>query len=507
MRILLIDPPFKRFTGFIHRYYPLELAYIAATLKLHGFEDVAIFDADVINRGDDIDFSDEYQRLKVFIQGLNDKHHPAWGEMKAVLDKYKPEVACISASVTRFGSVMKTAELIKKYYPDCVVVVEGQCPTLMPDDPFKCEYIDMAIRGESETAFLRLVCALRAGEGKHTCSPLRDILGLSYRQDGKIIHNPDTAIPEDIDILPAREALINIDSYTGEDMGMMVTSRGCPFRCAFCALVWNGRLSNQSNVQHKSIDSVIREIRFVRDRFNTTQFIFYDNSFGVSKDRTVELCERMIKEGLNINWSCATRVNLIDEKVLKLMKQAGCNLIKIGIESGSERIIKIIQKGISVKQIREAARVLNKSGIFWGGYFMMGLPIETEADMEATLALMKEINPPHAGIFLYTPYPSTRLFEMGVMSGIYTPDITINDFLTKHPRDYFLVNPHRRTADIEPERFQQISQELLGKFYWHNIRFGSIIKQFLSRRRMYLRNGKILWSDILKGIRWILKRV
>ncbi|MFH1859512.1 MAG: radical SAM protein [bacterium] len=499
MRILLIDPPFKRFTGFIHRYYPLELTYIAAILKAHGFEGVAIFDADVVNRGNDIDFSDEYQRLLMYTQGLNDENHPAWVEMRAVLDRCKPDIACITASVTRFGSVIKTAELIKKYYPDCVVVVEGQYPTLRPDDPFKCEYIDMAIRGESETVFLKLVCSLRDG------LELSGISGLSYRQDGKIIHNPDKAILADINILPAREALMNINAYTGEDMGMMVTGRGCPFRCAFCALVWNGRLSNQSSVRHRNIDSVIEEIRFLRDRFGTTQFIFYDNSFGVGYERTVELCERIIREGLNINWSCATRVNLIDEKMLKLMKQAGCNLIKVGIESGSERVMEIIQKGISVKQIREAGRILNKSGIFWGGYFMMGMPIETEADMEATHTLMKEINPPHAGIFLYTPYPSTRLFELGVEAGIYHNDMEINDFLTRHPRDYFLIDPHRRTISIEPERFQQLSQELLHKFYWHNIRLGSIIRQFLSRRRVYLRDSRMLWSDIVKGIKWVTK--
>ncbi|MEK7274050.1 MAG: hypothetical protein AAB110_02230, partial [Candidatus Desantisbacteria bacterium] len=117
MRILLINPPFKRFTGFIHRYYPLELACIAATLKLHGFEDTAIFDADAIHRGNDIDFSDEYQRLQLYVQGLNDRNHPAWGEMRAVLDRYKPDggtlssgrkapltVACISAGITMFGS-------------------------------------------------------------------------------------------------------------------------------------------------------------------------------------------------------------------------------------------------------------------------------------------------------------------------------------------------------------------------------------------------------------------
>jgi len=219
------------------------------------------------------------------------------------------------------------------------------------------------------------------------------------------------------------------------------------------------------------------------------------------------LCERIIKEGLNINWSCATRVNLIDEKALKLMKLAGCNLIKIGIESGSERVLGIIQKGISIDLIQRAANKLNKSGIFWGAYFMMGLPIETEEDMKATYTLMKRINPPHAGIFLYTPYPSTRLFEMGVEAGVYCENIEINQFLTRHPRDYFLVDPHRRTNNIEPERFQQISHELLSKFYWHNVRFGSIVRQFLSRRRMYLRNGKMLWSDIAKGIRWITKRV
>ncbi|MEK7273924.1 MAG: hypothetical protein AAB110_01585, partial [Candidatus Desantisbacteria bacterium] len=324
MRILLINPPFKRFTGFIHRYYPLELAYIAATLKLHGFEDAAIFDADAIHRGNDIDFSDEYQRLKLYVQGLNDRNHPAWREMSAVLDRYMPDggtlpsdrkapltVACISAGITMFGSVIKTAELIKGYYPDCLIVLEGQYPSLKPDDPFKCPHIDMAIRGESEIVFLKLIRALRDK------LEINNIPGLSYRQDGRIIHNPGTSALADIDIMPAREALMNINAYTGEDMGMMVTGRGCPFKCAFCALVWNGRLSNQSSVRHRSIDSVIEEIRFVKDRFGTTQFIFYDNSFGVGHERTIELCERLIKERLNINWSCATRVNLINEEMLK----------------------------------------------------------------------------------------------------------------------------------------------------------------------------------------------
>ncbi len=506
MQILLINPPFKRFTGFIHRYYPLELAYIAATLKLHGFEDVAIFDADALHRGDDIDFSDEYQRLGLYVQGLNDRNHPAWGEMKAVLGKYRSHgtasltVACIAAGVTMFGSVIKTAELIKEYYPDCLVVLEGQYPSLKPDDPFKCPHVDMLIRGESEIVFLELIRSLRDG------LELSHIPGLSYRQDGKIIHNPDMFTLADIDIMPAREALMNINAYTSEDMGMMVTGRGCPFKCAFCALVWNGRLSNQSLVRHRDIDSVIEEIRFVRDRFGTTQFIFYDNSFGVGHERTIELCERLISERLNINWSCATRVNLINEKLLKLMKQAGCNLIKVGIESGSERVMEIIQKGISVEQIRQASRMLNKSGIFWGGYFMMGMPIETEADMEATLTLMKEINPPHAGIFLYTPYPATRLFELGVEAGIYHDEMGIDDFLGRHPRDYFLIDPHRRTESIEPERFKQISQRLLREFYQHNIRFGSIVRQFISRRRVYLRNSRMLWSDIVKGIKWITKQ-
>ncbi|MEK7813194.1 MAG: radical SAM protein, partial [Candidatus Desantisbacteria bacterium] len=177
----------------------------------------------------------------------------------------------------------------------------------------------------------------------------------------------------------------------------------------------------------------------------------------------------------------------------------------VGIERGSERIIEIIQKGISVKQILKASRILNKSGIFWGGYFMMGMPMETEADIAATYTLMKEINPPHAGIFLYTPYPSTRLFELGVKAGIYQEDMEIDDFLTKHPRDYFLIDPHRRTANIEPERFKQISQRMLRKFYWHNVRFGSIIRQFISRRRVYLKDSRLLWSDIVKGIKWITK--
>ena len=191
--------------------------------------------------------------------------------------------------------------------------------------------------------------------------------------------------------------------YTSEDMGLIMTSRGCPYGCTYCS-------TDTRRVSYRSIDNVLKEIRLVKEKYGTSQFSFKDDSFTVNRKRVEDLCDRLIKEKFNINWECNTRVNLINDDLLLKMKRAGCNSIKVGIESGSERVLKEMNKGITHDQVRNAAKLFRKVGIHWTGYFMMGVPGETVEDVYKTLDFMYEVKPDFASIGVYEPFPGTPMF-------------------------------------------------------------------------------------------------
>jgi radical SAM superfamily enzyme YgiQ (UPF0313 family)/glycosyltransferase involved in cell wall biosynthesis len=492
MKILLIDPPFKRFTGFVNFYFPIGLTYLAAILREAGYS-VSIFDVDAIQKGYDLDFSDEYRRLELYRQGLNNENHAAWQEINQVLENFNPDVVGITSMTTKFGSVLKTAEIVKKYNAGCKVIVGGPHATLLPELTLKSVYIDIVVRGEGEKTFLNLIKRIENNED------FQDVKGISFKIEGRIRHNQQQEFIEDLDELPfpARDALMNQKDYTSEDMGAIMTSRGCPFNCNYCCHMWEKRVRN------RSIENVIREMREVKRRYGTRQFEFRDDSFTLNKKRTLEFCERLISEELDIDWSCSTRVDLLDEGLIRKMKKAGCNAIKLGIESGSERILRETNKGIDFEQIRKVAALLNKYRMFWSGYFMLGLPTETEEDIKKTYEFMKEINPYYAGLGVYNPFPATKLFEDGIKIGLLLPDVELEHFFNTNPKDYFFIDPRRRVLNIPKEKFDGLIDFMSKAFHRHNTKFSNIARRAWARRKTYLSDRALFFSDIKKALTWL----
>ena len=241
-------------------------------------------------------------------------------------------------------------------------------------------------------------------------------------------------------------------------MGLFMTSRGCPYNCSYCATsIW------ERKTRYRSIDNVMQEIRFVIEKYGAKQFTFKDDSFTVNRKRVVEFCEKLIKEGFGISWDCNTRVNLVDEEMLRLMKKAGCTSIKVGIESGSERILKLMSKNITFEQCGEAAKLFRKVGIHWTGYFMMGLPSETREDIYQTLKFMKELNPDYASLSVYEPFPGTGLFEKGVENGLVERNRTLENFYTISTKYYYVKDINRRVDTMSNEEFEKLESEIRDK--------------------------------------------
>ncbi|TRZ96055.1 radical SAM protein [bacterium] len=493
MRILLIDPPYKRFTGFVNFYYPIGLAYLGAVLR-HAGHEVSIFDADAIQKGSDIDFNDEYRRLDLYRQGLNNNSHLAWQEIKTVIENFHPDLVGITAMTTKFGSVLKTAEVIKNSYPKLPVLVGGPHPTLLPEQALKSQNIDIVVRGEGERTVLNIAEAIENNES------LEKMKGLSYKESGRVIHNPPQELIEDLDVIyfPARDLLMNPQNYTSEDMGVIMASRGCPFSCSYCCHHW-GKM-----VRIRSVENVIDEIKLVKDKYGTRQFEFKDDTFTLNRKWVLEFCENLILKKIKINWGCTTRVDVLDEELIKAMKKAGCNIIKLGIETGSERILKETKKGVTFEQMKKVVKILNKHGLFWSGYFMIGLPTETEDDINKTYEFMKELNPYYAGLGVYNPFPKTELFEQGVSIGLLRSEVGLEHFFDTNPKDYFFVSNTKRVASIEKDRFDIVVKLMMDRFHKHNTRIRNIIRRGWARRFVYLQDPGLLLSDIKKVINWLL---
>ena len=509
MRILLIDPPYKSFTGFANYYYPMGLASIAACIRKAGHE-ADVLDADAVFKGYDINFNEEYKRLELYRNGINDNYHEVWRILKKIISEYKPDIAGITVMTTKLASALKTAEIIKGINRQMPVLAGGPHASLDPGQLLDTGYVDIVIRGEGEDTIRELLTVFkyRIKESdllndnypvKYDQEALKKINGISYNIKSKTIHNPDRELIKSLDDLPlpARNSLMFAGKYSSEDMGAIMCSRGCPFNCAYCCHPW-GR-----QVRYRSVENVLTEIKEVIDIYKTKQFEFKDDSFNVNKKWVLEFCGRIIKDKIRINWGCTTRVDTLNDEILREMKKAGCNIVKIGIETGSEKILEETNKGINFQQIISTAKLLNKHKIFWSGYFMVGLPNETREDIIKTCDFIRKINPYYAGLGVYNPFPGTALFDKGVEMGLLNPGVAVDHFFKTNPKDYYFIDPGVRLKNMNKDEFNEILDVMMKRFHKHNTQAKNLIRRAWARRMTYLSDRKIFIRDFSKAVKWI----
>lgn len=495
MKILLIDPPFYRFFNYYNRYFPLGLSYLSSTLKKAGYE-VVVYDADCNKNSKGMDYTRLPEKYRIYLKELKNPKNPIIQEISETIKKYRPDIIGITIMTPKAASAFTIASLAKQHNKECHVIVGGPHATLRSDEVLKnTRDVDFVVNGEGESVLLELVNTLRAKRNN-----FRAIRGLSYRQGDTHIHNPMQSFVDNLDGLPFpdRKTLLGMDTYTSEDMGLLMGSRGCPYSCSYCATqIWTRK------VRYRSLANIVEEIKYVRLHFGTRQFTFKDDSFTVNRKRVLEFCDSLLEAGLKINWDCNTRVDLIDLELLKAMKRAGCNSIKVGIESGSERILALMDKGITLERIHEAARLFREAGIHWTAYFMMGIPTETREDVKKTLDLLYKIQPSFASIGVYEPFPGTKLFDIGIEHGLVKKEMAYEDFFTRIPSDYYLKDIKRRVDTMDYESFTNMESKTKDAFHEYNKGVMRILERAKARSSIYLHNPRIFLNDVEKFLGWL----
>ena len=232
--------------------------------------------------------------------------------------------------------------------------------------------------------------------------------------------------------------MVSYKKYTsllskGNIVTTIFTSRGCPYKCTFCDRPHLGKM-----FRARSPENVVQELEECV-KMGIDNFLFYDDTFSVNKKRVIDICKEIIKRKLNIDWDIRTRVDNVNEEMLRLMKKAGCNGIHYGIETGSEKILKVLDKGITIEQANRIFELTRKYRIPTLAYFMIGNPTETIDDINTTFKVMKMLKPDYVHLTILTPFPGTKIYFDGLKSGIIKKDYW-REF-AKNPSPDF-VPPH-----------------------------------------------------------------
>ncbi len=384
MKVMLINPPttseIKSVLGV--NGVPLGLAYLASVARNEGHE-VKFLDA-----------SAESIDLK---------------SLKSRIRNFYPDLVGVTATTPAFYDACDVARVSKDVNESIITVIGGPHVTFVPRYTLKkCPYLDIVVRGEGEITFKEILNSLKkSGENVDL---LNSILGLTYRRkDEKIVQNPPRPLIPNIDdlLIPSFD-LINWDEYKYGKLryGVIMTSRGCPFNCVFCS----SSLQFGKKWRGHSVERVIKEIKILHDDFNISEIEFLDDTFTLNRKRAQQISDEMVKEGIDVSWSASSRVNTIDRKTAEKMKKAGAHTIYFGIESGTQRILNFIGKGITLEQAIKAVKTVVKVGLNSLGSFIIGFPIEKKDDIYRTVKFAKKLNVSYAQFTIATPYPGTRLW-------------------------------------------------------------------------------------------------
>jgi radical SAM superfamily enzyme YgiQ (UPF0313 family) len=443
MRILLIDPPFARFMGFYRFFFPFSLSSLSAYLKQHDSRhQILIYDADHGDKPVNMNSMDLIRVYHKYLKGVKETRHPIWREAGEVIRDFKPDLVGITFLSTKIAAVRHLTDLCRSLRPGVPVVLGGAHPTILPEASLEQTGADFIVMGEGEAAFAELADAVESGRRN-----FENIQGLAFRgPGGKTVVTPPRPLLPDLDALPFpdRESLHRLESYRPDDLSMIMTSRGCPFRCTFCTSIW------ERNVRHRSVVDIVDEIEYLIKRFGVRKIFFKDDTFTLSRKRVLTFCDELDRRGIKIVWECLTRIELVDEDLVMRMRRSGLDYLKIGIETGSPRLLQATNKNITLEQIRRGAAILNRIKQKWSAFFMLGYPDEKEEEIRKSWDLIREIRPTYVSMSILAPYPGCRIYYDLEEKGIIGEDT-----------DWNLYDPFSLYANVsgavEPRRFLKLA--------------------------------------------------
>ena len=425
MRVALVGPKWHEL---VSSYPSLGLGYLAAIAEQEGHE-AAIFD-----------------------MGLR-PNKPLAEEVAGIV-AWEPDVVAFTSMTTSYQSVEDSVAMLKETLPQVPIIIGGPHATTLPELTLQNRNLDFLVYGEGEHVFRDWLRQLEAGDTNWSKNR-----GLWHRdEDGNVVNGGERELIPDLDEIPfpARH-LFELAAYplyapTGEQMLTVLTSRGCPYKCSFCFKGIVGRTYRQ-----RSPENIVAELRQLIGQYGVRSFYFMDDLFTINVPRLEAILDYFIAQDLNVRWRCLARVDRVNPPLLAKMYRAGCRQIHFGIESGNPEILKRTAKHINLEQVRQAVEWTEDAGIMTKGYFMLGLPGDTEETMNQTVELAASLPLSEAMFSIATPMPGTELWEELVHKNpdtIYDTDFTKSYYYNSYTSE---IAPFMNVSEVSDEKLSRMA--------------------------------------------------
>lgn len=377
VKTALVNPPPLKGVYRHQLYLSIGLAYLAAVLEENDYE-VTIIDCPA----SEIDLE----------------------KLKTKLASIEPDLIGITSMTPTIQSALQSANIAKEVCPNAMIVLGGPHTTFMDKQVLEEEKdVDVIVRGEGEQTLLEIVKNISNNNNN-----LNEIQGITFRNNGHIVSTTNRMYIQNLDELP-RPAYHHfpLEKYRlfGRRILPIITSRGCPSQCSFCT---TSRIFGKA-FRARSPENVVDELEWLRDEHEADAFSFYDDTFTLNKNRALKICEEIKNRKIKLPWDCQTRVSTVSKEMLTKMREANCQQVFFGVESGCQKILNAVNKGTTVEQNKAAIKLAKESGLFVAVSVMVGYPGETPEMLNQTIDLLRETEPDDAYICVATPYPGTEL--------------------------------------------------------------------------------------------------
>ena len=376
VKTALVNPPPLKGVYRHQLYLSIGLAYLAAVLEENDYE-VTVIDCPA----SEIDLE----------------------KLKIKLATVQPNLIGITSMTPTIQSAIESANVAKEVCPDSTIIFGGPHTTFMDKQVLDEEKnVDIIVRGEGEQTLLEIA------QNISNNNKINQIEGITFRNNEHIVRTPNRMYIQNLDELP-RPAYHNfpLEKYRlfGRRILPIITSRGCPSQCSFCT---TSRIFGKA-FRARSPKNVVDELEWLRDEHGADAFSFYDDTFTLNKKRALEICKEIKNRKIKLPWDCQTRVSTVSKEMLTKMREANCQQVFFGVESGCQKILNAVNKGTTVEQNKAAIKLAKESGLFVAVSVMVGYPGETPEMLNQTIDLLRETEPDDAYICVATPYPGTEL--------------------------------------------------------------------------------------------------
>ncbi len=406
------------------------------------------------------------------------------------LARANPDVVGITAWTDFWYPTWETLKHLRNLLPQAVLILGGPHAAVFPRESLEGSDADYLVSGDGEDVLLEMIQCLAEGR------PIGDMTGLWKKGADGIALEPSQpfAVVKDISSIPPPDRtllpfkLYNNILSTAEYETTMVTSRGCPYKCVFCKM-------DVQKVYARSAELVVEEFRQIAE-LGISDVQVYDDTFTWGQSRAIDICDGIIESGIKVKWAIRDRANRVTPELYSKLKQAGCDRVHFGVETGSPKIMKNSGKFLTIDQVRDAMVIARDIGMEVMLYFMFGFLEETTEDAEMTMAFARELDPDYASFGVLIPYPGTAIYQEGMARGLIPRDYW-REF-ARNPEPDFRI-PYVIEDKLDRQTLVKMKNDATRRFYWRPSR---IIKELgnVSNVRDLVQKARLGTAILVDGI-------